>query len=122
MDTDLEDRLRRFARTPLCTSARISPDGRQVAFCSNLGGVLQAWTVDAAGGWPMPVTALDDPVLDAGWSPDGRWLALLVAPGGGMHTQVHVVRPDGSGRRRLTRGGAETNTLTGWSPQGGVLL
>ncbi|HEY4025320.1 MAG TPA: S9 family peptidase, partial [Candidatus Dormibacteraeota bacterium] len=61
-------------------------------------------------------------VTSADWSPDGRWLALTVAPGGGMNTQVDVARPDGTGLRRLTRGGAETNRFTGWSPQGQLLL
>ncbi|HEY7199571.1 MAG TPA: S9 family peptidase [Candidatus Dormibacteraeota bacterium] len=122
MDTELDDRLTRFARTPLCSAASISPDGRRVAFCSELSGLRQAWTVDAGGGWPQPVTALDDPVMDVSWSPDGRWLALVVAPGGGMHTQVHVARPDGTDLRRLTRGGTETNTASGWSRRGELLL
>ncbi|MGH7918922.1 MAG: S9 family peptidase [Candidatus Dormibacteraceae bacterium] len=80
------------------------------------------WTVDADGGWPRPVTALDEPVIATEWAPDGRWLALTSAPGGGMNTQVSVVRPDGTGLKRLTRGGAETNRCTGWSPDGRLLL
>jgi dipeptidyl aminopeptidase/acylaminoacyl peptidase len=122
LTTNVEELLTRLARTPLCVSASLSPDGRLVAFCSSLSGVQQAWTVDAEGGWPVPVTALDDPVTGVTWSPDGRWLALVVAPGGGMNTQVHVARPDGSDLRRLTRGGRETNSTSGWSPQGQLLL
>jgi dipeptidyl aminopeptidase/acylaminoacyl peptidase len=122
VEVDLDERLASYARTPICTSESISPDGRRVAFCSSLSGIVQAWTVDAGGGWPMPVTALEDPVLNVQWSPDGTWLALVVAPGGGEHTQVHVARPDGGGLRRLTAGGAETNVLSGWSPQGRLLL
>ena len=39
------------------------------------------------------------------WSPDGRWIAYTTAPGGGEHTRVLCVRPDGTGRRILA--GAE---------------
>jgi dipeptidyl aminopeptidase/acylaminoacyl peptidase len=122
MNMDAEERLARLSRTPSCLSASISPDGRLVAFCSSLSGTQQAWTVEAGGGWPVPVTALDDAVTDVAWSPDGHWLSLVVAPGGGMNTQVCTARPDGSDLRRLTRGGRETNRATGWSRQGSVLV
>ena len=118
----LADRLAAFARTPTCRSVSLSPDGERVALVSNLGGVPQAWTVAARGGWPVPLTALDDPVRGVMWSPDGRWLALTVAPGGGVRSQVHVVRPDGTGLRRLTAGGGETNVRNGWSRDGRLLL
>src|SRR5262245_33212556 len=122
MDPELTDYLTRLARTPACAAVSISPDGSRVAFCSNLSGNQQAWTVDAGGGWPAPVTALDDPVTGVEWSPDGRWLALVVAPGGGLNTQVHVARPDGSELRGVTAGGSDTNVLTGWSPRGELML
>ena len=50
----------------------------------------------------------DDPIGRVTWSPNGEWLALSLAPGGGMNTQIFVVRPDGTGLRRLTDGGKET--------------
>ncbi len=64
------------------------------------------------------VTALEDPVGAVEWSPDGEWLAIAVAPGGGMNQQVYLVRPDGTDLRRLTDGGRETNSLGGWSTDG----
>ena len=36
--------------------------------------------------------------------------------------QVYLVRPDGTGLRRVTDGGAETNQLSGWSRDGRYLL
>src|SRR4030095_3588358 len=59
--------------------------------------------------------ALDDPVGFVSWSPDGAWLAFNVAPGGGFTEQIYVVRPDGTGLRRLTEGGKENNFLGDWT-------
>src|SRR6266566_4419089 len=122
MSEDLEARLTRLARTPATPAMSLSPDGRRVVFSSSLGGLLQAWTVPAEGGAAERLLELHEPVHQVAWSPDGRWVGLVVAPGGGMNTQVHVVRPDGTGHRRLTAGGSETNQLTGWSPRGHLLL
>jgi dipeptidyl aminopeptidase/acylaminoacyl peptidase len=45
------------------------------------------------------------------WSPDGSRIAYVVAPGGGMNTQVWLVAPDGTEPKRITDGGSETNHL-----------
>ena len=66
----------------------------------------------------MQVTKLGDPVQSVAWSPAGDWLAYDVAPGGGLNVQVHVVRPDGSGDRMVTTGGASNNQLFGWTQDG----
>jgi Tol biopolymer transport system component len=55
------------------------------------------------------------------WSPDGVWLAFVLAPGGGMNTQVYVVHPDGTGLRRLTAGGKENARLGPFSRDGAHL-
>ena len=118
---DLETSVSLMAKIGSCGSPSFSPDGRRLAFVSNLSGVPQVWTVAAAGGWPTMVTALEDPVGFVTWSPDGQWLAFTSAPGGGMNAQVFLVHPDGSGLRRLTDGGKETNGLSVWSHDGKLL-
>jgi dipeptidyl aminopeptidase/acylaminoacyl peptidase len=119
------DRLRSaieaLARIGRCSGASLSPDGQRVAFISDLSGVPQVWIIPTGGGWPEKVTAFDDPVMDVVWSPVGAWLALSVAPGGGMNTQIYTVRPDGSELRLLTAGGRETNWLGPWSHDGRFL-
>ena len=87
-----------------------------VAFITNISGSPQVWIVAAAGGWPQQVTALEDPVTGLDWSPNGTWLAIEVAPGGGLNSQIHLVRPDGTDLRRLTDGGKENNRLGQWTP------
>ncbi len=110
-----------MAKIGACWSPSFSPDGSQIAFISDLNGLPQVWIVSSKGGWPQRVTALDDQISGVKWSPSGEWLAFNLAPGGGMNQQVYLIRPDGSGLRRLTDGGIETNWLGMWA-QGGKKL
>jgi dipeptidyl aminopeptidase/acylaminoacyl peptidase len=105
-----------FANSP-----SFSPDGKTVAFISNLNGIPQVWTIPANGGFPKLVTAFDDPVGFVIWSPDGKWLGFNVAPGGGLNEQIYVSRPDGSELKRLTEGGKENNFLGDWTRDGKYL-
>ena len=100
-DDDLETKVARMAKIGFVSSPSFSPDGTRVAFLSNLSGSPQVWIVSSAGGWPDQVTAFDDPVNAVRWSPDGRWLALQVAPGGGLNERIELVRPDGTELRQL---------------------
>jgi dipeptidyl aminopeptidase/acylaminoacyl peptidase len=86
-----------------------------------MNGTRQIFTVATAGGWPEQVTAFEDPVGGVSWSPEGSWLAFSLAPGGGMNQQVYLARPDGSGVKRLTDGGKETNNLGVWARDGHAL-
>jgi dipeptidyl aminopeptidase/acylaminoacyl peptidase len=117
----LESSVARMARIGSCWSPSLSPDGEQLAFVSDLTGNPQVWVVETAGGFPRLVTALDDQVSAVSWSPDGAWLAFLLAPGGGMNQQLYLVRPDGGEPRRVTDGGKVNNWLGGWSHDGRLL-
>src|SRR5690349_19888152 len=116
MRTDaLETVVARMARIGMCASPRFSPDGPRIAFISDFNGVPQVWIVPTEGGWPELITATDDQILSVAWSPTGEWLSFTLAPGGGMNAQIYVIRPDGSGLRRLTDGGKENNFRGGWT-------
>ncbi len=118
---DLERSVTRMAKIGSSTSPTFSPDGKRIAFVSNMSGLPQIWTVASEGGWPNLVTALDDPVGFVSWSPEGSHLAFTLAPGGGMNEQVYTIRPDGTDLKRLTDGGKENNRLGVWTRDGKAL-
>lgn len=119
---DVAAEVERMSRIGSCGSPSFSPDGARLAVVCDLSGIPQVWTVPAAGGFPRMVTDFDDQVGGVEWSPDGEWLAVTVAPGGGMNQQVYLARPDGTGLRRVTDGGEENNWLQGWSDDGSALV
>ena len=120
-DDSLERSVALMGKIGFANSPSFSPDGKTVAFISNLNGIPQVWTIPANGGFPKLVTAFDDPVGFVIWSPDGKWLGFNVAPGGGLNEQIYVSRPDGSELKRLTEGGKENNFLGDWTRDGKYL-
>ena len=119
---ELEREVGLLAKVGSCVAPSFSANGERLAFVSDLSGVPQAWTVAIEGGWPDRVSALDDQVIGVDWSPRGDRIALSVAPGGGLNTQIYVVRPNGSDLRRLTPGGKENNAFSRWSADGRTLF
>ncbi|HXN40340.1 MAG TPA: hypothetical protein VN918_01035, partial [Myxococcaceae bacterium] len=115
---ELERTVSLMSKIGSSSSPTFSPDGKRIAFISNVTGIPQAWTVPTDGGWPELITAFDDPVGTLSWSPDGSWILLSLAPGGGMNVQLYLVRPDGTDLKRLTEGGKETNQPGIWSRDG----
>ncbi|MFD5878379.1 prolyl oligopeptidase family serine peptidase [Streptomyces yangpuensis] len=88
-----------------CWYPSADPTGEHVAFICDRAGVPQLWSGPARGSEAHVLDGDPDPVTEVSWSPDGRWIAYTSAPGGGEHTRVLVVRPDGTGRQVLA--GAE---------------
>jgi dipeptidyl aminopeptidase/acylaminoacyl peptidase len=115
---DLAATVARMARVGSANSPSFSPDGKWVSFISNMSGAPQVWLVPTDGGYPRMVTSGDDPVVEAQWSPASDWIGISIAPGGGLNTQVYVVKPDGTGMRLLTKGGEDNNALDTWTEDG----
>ena len=113
----------------------MSPNGRSVAFVSSRGGQADIWLLDLESKRLQNLT--DHPGGDyrPAWSPDGQWLAFTsdrnsdgaraATPLRGTAesfsprqiTELHVVRPDGSGLRRITDGDASVGGAA-WSADG----
>ena len=76
-------------------SARLSPDGRRIAFhVIDPGGAVNVWTAPLDGGPRRRVTQDAEAVSYPAWSPDGQWLAVEIKRGD--QTSVGVV-PSGGG-------------------------
>ena len=96
-----------------------SPDGEQIAFMSDRGGMFEIYVMDRDGSnirqltWASYVTDDGSRELTPGypsWSPDGQWIAFS-----GTDEEVHLIRPDGTGERVLTEN-APGNFYPFWSP------
>jgi dipeptidyl aminopeptidase/acylaminoacyl peptidase len=122
---ELEAEVTRMARIGGCWSPSFSPDALSLAFVSNQSGVPQVWKVAADGVRQERITSLDDPAGLVEWSPDGRFLAFTVAPGGGMNSQIYLVHPDGQELARASGpqdDARSNNLLHGFSHDGRLLL
>jgi dipeptidyl aminopeptidase/acylaminoacyl peptidase len=78
-----------------------SPDGRQIAFESDLDGDMEIFVMDADGSAVRQITA--NALHDEGpaWSPDGTRFAFTRGPDD-LHGDIWVMSADGTGARQLT--------------------
>ncbi|MFI1453924.1 prolyl oligopeptidase family serine peptidase [Streptomyces roseus] len=105
-----------------CWYPASDPRGEHVAFICDRAGVPQLWCGPAGGTEVHVLDGSPDPVIEVSWSPDGRWIAYTAAPGGGEHTRVLVVRPDGTGRKVLAGAGPGGSAHLGsWTRDGSAL-
>ena len=97
-----------------------SPDGEQLAFVSDAGGLPAVYTIAADDpGLPVRVSPVDLAARHPRWSPDGARIAFTGSPTlqftTGTAPQIWTVRSDGSGAHALR---ARTWEPPTWSPDG----
>src|SRR6266536_1004289 len=91
-----------------------SPDGKRIAFSSTLSGEAKMYIVDVDGSPVVDLSGVGQG-HEVAWSPDGR--SILFASSRDHpdnYNDIYVMRPDGSGVKRLTRARAE---MPAWSPE-----
>jgi TolB protein len=92
-----------------------SPDGTRIAFNSNLTGDHVIYIAQADGSKVVDLSRVGEG-WQVDWSPDGRFILFTSHRDySDNYTDVYVMRPDGSGVRRLTHQRAYTPA---WSPDG----
>jgi dipeptidyl aminopeptidase/acylaminoacyl peptidase len=98
-----------------------SPDGKSIAFVSNMSGRNNLWLVPAEGGWPVQLTVSDQRQTAPAWSPDGKWIAYQSDYDGDEQWDIFLVSPKTGKVVNLTqtREIAELNPT--WSPDGRYL-
>jgi dipeptidyl aminopeptidase/acylaminoacyl peptidase len=98
-----------------------SPDGKSIAFISNMSGRNNLWLVPADGGWPVQLTVSDQRQTAPAWSSDGKWIAYQSDYDGDEQWDIFLVSPKTGKVVNLTqtREIAEINPT--WSPDGRYL-
>ncbi len=108
---------REWATARAAWAPDLSPEGSLVGYVSDRSGLPRAWVqpVDPAGGPARQLPTGEDHVYDLSFSPCGRWITVLAAPGGGAtRTRVWLVRADGTQSRRIAGVRQGTASLGPW--------
>lgn len=83
-------------------SPSFSPDGKRIAFLTNVSGTNQIWFTDKNGENPKQITTYDDNVSFVEWLPENKGLIFGKAIGGNENTQFFRLSADGSNVKQLT--------------------
>jgi dipeptidyl aminopeptidase/acylaminoacyl peptidase len=117
----------RFLNIRSCTGPSFSPDGRFVAFLTNVTGVSQLWQVPVEGGWPVQLTFTSESVRGGHYNPIRHEIVYAMDKGGNEKTQVYLLQGvgpanhglgDGWTTSDLSRHPDAVHTFGGFSPDG----
>ena len=93
-----------------------SPDGKQIAFISNISGRNNIWLVPSSGGWPTQLTISDQRQVSPAWSPDGNWIAYASDYDGNEQWDIFLVSPKTGEVVNLTTTKEISEESPAWSP------
>jgi len=95
-----------------------SPDGKQIAFISNISGRNNLWVVPVEGGWPVQLTVSDQRQATPAWSPNGQWIAYTSDTDGNEQWDIFLVSPDNGQVVNLTNTAEISEESPAWSHDG----
>lgn len=115
--------MRRYLdiRTAACPT--LTADDAWLLVVTDLTGLPQAWAAPARGGWPQQLTFADDRVQWVAASPvDPGMVVFGRDAGGDERTQLHRVRPDGTGERPVVDDPAIVHRFGAFTPDGAEIV
>ncbi len=98
-----------------------SPDGKTIAFVSNISGRNNLWLVPAEGAWPTQLTISDQRQTSPAWSPDGKWIAYISDYDGDEQWDIFLVSPKTGQVVNITKTREISEESPTWSPNGRYL-
>ena len=113
--------LQRLYMTRQVGDTAWSPDGKSVAFVSNISGRHNLWLVPADGGWPTQLTVSDQRQTHPTWSPDGKWIAYQSDYDGDEQWDIFFVSPKTGQVVNVTKTREVSEESPTWSPDGRYL-
>ncbi|HEY2867217.1 MAG TPA: DPP IV N-terminal domain-containing protein, partial [Pyrinomonadaceae bacterium] len=113
--------IQQYLNIKSANSPTFSPDGRHLAYLTNVSGTAQVWAVDLPNGKPRQLTSYDDNVGFVRWLSDGNGIIFGKAKGGDENTQFFWMKPDGSGVRELTSEPKVRHNFAGVSDDGNTI-
>jgi dipeptidyl aminopeptidase/acylaminoacyl peptidase len=96
----------------------LSPDGKRMAFVTDITGQRQLWVMDVAGGWPRQITFGSEGIRVHAWSPKGDWIFYSADRGGNEREAFYLISPDGTKERELLPPSDSFRQFGGFSPDG----
>ncbi|MBV9455548.1 MAG: S9 family peptidase [Rubrobacter sp.] len=106
----------RYLKIRAAYGATWSPDGRRIAFLTDITGVPQVWEVLAKGGWPEQLTFHDERVSGVSYSPKENRLIFSMDVGGNERSQLLLL--ENREERDLTRAPDAIHYFGGFAPDG----
>jgi dipeptidyl aminopeptidase/acylaminoacyl peptidase len=106
----------RYLKIRAAHGATWSPDGRRIAFLTDITGVTQAWEVPVEGGWPEQLTFHEERVSGIQYSPTDNRLLYSMDAGGNERSQLFLL--GGGEEWDLTRAPEAIHYFGGFSPDG----
>src|SRR6201987_679023 len=100
------------------SSASWSPDGKEIAFTTDISGRSNLWKVSADEGWPIQLGQSDERQYGETWSPDGKGIVFQQDVVGNECGDAFAIPSDGGEVITLTNPPEIREEGPRWSPDG----
>jgi dipeptidyl aminopeptidase/acylaminoacyl peptidase len=108
----------RFVSVRRAYGPAVFPDGRRIAFVSDLTGVPQIFAVELEGGWPEQLSFTQERVGAVYVAPGDDRAVVASDVGGDECIQLYLLTAHGEGMTPLTAQPTAAHLFGGWSPAG----